>query len=241
MSRHSSSRNGSVSRRRAKTSPPKKSSRSSRSDNPPTTSTVPTRSHRFSPEQRQRAMQLIVDGLERSKVANTIGCTTESLRRWHIAARTTGTLPAPSKSNGSSARLTLDEAVAVAQEHRGAAAQQVVGPPSAPKDPGSGLGEHETKAILDYKQEEAPVDGAGADSCPAQALHGWRLSVRAIARVLRKAGYLTVHRKGRPVGDELSLAIGPSSRGTGARVRPGRRVTPIDCCRVAQIRPAGPS
>ena len=31
---------------------------------------------------------------------------------------------------------------------------------------------------------------------------GWRVSVKAIARVLRKAGFAPVHRKGRPVGDE---------------------------------------
>jgi hypothetical protein len=30
---------------------------------------------------------------------------------------------------------------------------------------------------------------------------GWRVTAKAIARVLRKAGYAPVHRKGRPVGD----------------------------------------
>ena len=31
---------------------------------------------------------------------------------------------------------------------------------------------------------------------------GWRISVKAIARVLRQAGFAAVHRKGRPVGSE---------------------------------------
>ena len=44
-------------------------------------------------------------------------------------------------------------------------------PSSAPKDPGAGLGEHETTAILDYKKKHR-LDGAGAGiRAPAQALH----------------------------------------------------------------------
>ena len=208
MSHRSSSGNGSVRRRRPKVSPPKKSPPPRRSpkspavpEEAPSPATVPARSHRFTPEQRQRAMQLIVDGLERINVAEAVGCTTESLRRWHGAAQATGTLPVPSKSNGSSARPTVDEVVALAQKHGVAAVQQVLGPPSAPKDPGSGLGAHETKAILDYKKKH-PSMGPAQIRAQLKRFLGWRVSVKAIARVLRQAGFPPVHRKGRPVGDE---------------------------------------
>ena len=42
---------------------------------------------------------------------------------------------------------------------------------------------------------------------------GWRISVKAIARVLRKAGYAPVHRKGRPVGGEQPRRFEAPHRG----------------------------
>jgi hypothetical protein len=42
---------------------------------------------------------------------------------------------------------------------------------------------------------------------------GWRISVKAIARVLRKAGYASVHRKGRPVGGEQPRRFEAPHRG----------------------------
>jgi transposase InsO family protein len=72
---------------------------------------------------------------------------------------------------------------------------------SAPHDPGSGLGEHETKAILDYKRKH-PSMGPAQIRAQLKRFLGWRISVRAIARVLHRAGFPKVHRKGRPVGEE---------------------------------------
>lgn len=66
---------------------------------------------------------------------------------------------------------------------------------------GAGLGEHEIKTILDYKQKH-PSMRAGADPRPAQVFFGWRASVKAITHALREAGYAPVHRKGRLVCDE---------------------------------------
>jgi transposase InsO family protein len=72
---------------------------------------------------------------------------------------------------------------------------------SAPRDPGAGLGEHETKAILDYKKKH-PSMGPAQIRAQLKRFLGWRISVKAIARVLRQAGFPAVHRKGRPVGNE---------------------------------------
>ena len=44
---------------------------------------VPARSRSFSPAQHAHALSLMLDGINREQVAKTIGCTTESLRRWY--------------------------------------------------------------------------------------------------------------------------------------------------------------
>jgi transposase InsO family protein len=88
-------------------------------------------------------------------------------------------------------------------EASAASATSVAAPASAsaPHDPGAGLGEHEVKAILDYRKKH-PSMGPAQIRAQLKRFLGWRISVKAIARVLRKAGYAPVHRKGRPVGDE---------------------------------------
>ena len=162
-----------------------------------TPSTVPARSHRFSPEEHAHALSLIAAGMKREEVSTSVGCTTESLRRWYNEAKLKGMLPAArgksvegnGKSNGVAAKT---------------GASELEGPPptsSAPRDPGAGLGEHETKAILDYKRKH-PSMGPAQIRAQLKRFLGWRVSVKAIARVLRQAGFAAVHRKGRPVGDE---------------------------------------
>jgi hypothetical protein len=59
--------------------------------------------------------------------------------------------------------------------------------PHDPGDPGAGLGEHEVKAILDYKKKH-PAMGPAQIRAQLKRFLGWRVSVKAIARVLRKAG-----------------------------------------------------
>lgn len=148
---------------------------------------VSARGRRFSPEDHARALSLIAAGMKREEVAKTIGCTTESLRRWYQEGTRKGlvTVRDP-KAGGPPSPATTAEAPAVS---------------SAPHDPGAGLGEHETKAILDYKKKH-PSMGPAQIRAQLKRFLGWRVSVKAIARVLRKAGYAPVHRKGRPVGDE---------------------------------------
>lgn len=148
---------------------------------------VPARSRRFSPEDHARALSLIAAGMKRDEVATSVGCTTESLRRWYKEAKRKGL-------------------VVVAPGGAKSVAVSSVSPPSAPtssapRDPGAGLGEHETKAILDYKKKH-PSMGPAQIRAQLKRFLGWRISVKAIARVLRQAGFPAVHRKGRPVGSE---------------------------------------
>ncbi len=174
--------------------------RASRGKTTPAAPAVAARSNRFTSEEQQRALQLIVDGVARWKVAEMVGCTTESLRRWTNDARTGSRLPAPTKRTTPSATLTAD-ASAVPPQRTDEGASTVASMSSAPKDPGAGLGEHETKAILDYKRKH-PSMGPAQIRAQLKRFLGWRVSVKAIARVLRQAGFPPVHRKGRPVGDE---------------------------------------
>ena len=149
---------------------------------------VPARSRRFSAAQHAQALSLMVAGMEREQVAKTIGCTTESLRRWYAEGKKQGLVPKLDKGKDAAA-----ESSAVSEAKPASA--------SAPHDPGAGLGEHEVKAILDYKKKH-PSMGPAQIRAQLKRFLGWRVSVKAIARVLRKAGYAPVHRKGRPVGDE---------------------------------------
>ena len=149
---------------------------------------VPARSRRFSAAEHARALSLIVAGMERQQVAKTIGCTTESLRRWYVEG----------KKHGLVTKLGTGEAAAAPATAPDASTAPAT---SAPLDPGAGLGEHEVKAILDYKKKH-PSMGPAQIRAQLKRFLGWRVSVKAIARVLRKAGYGPVHRKGRPVGDE---------------------------------------
>jgi transposase InsO family protein len=128
--------------------------------------------------------------MRRETVAAHIGCTTESLRRWYDSARKAGTLPA----------APLKEDASLIGETPPATTSNAA-PTSAPKDPGSGLGEHEVAAILDYKKKH-PSMGPAQIRAQLKRFLGWRLSVKAIARVLKRAGFPPVHRGGRPVGDE---------------------------------------
>ena len=166
------------------------SHRSSRNGKP-TRRSVPARGRHFSPEEQAHALGLIVAGMKREEVAAAVGCTTESLRRWFNEAKRSKSLPAARGVAGGNGA----GAVAAA-----AAAEPSAGS-SAPRDPGSGLGEHETKAILDYKRKH-PSMGPAQIRAQLKRFLGWRVSVKAIARVLRQHGFAAVHRKGRPVGDE---------------------------------------
>ncbi|MBI4701798.1 MAG: transposase, partial [Deltaproteobacteria bacterium] len=157
-------------------------------------------------EEQQRALELIVAGLDRAAVAQASGCTTESLRRWYNAAKAAGTLPQPSAHGpAGKAPRPPSAAMAVAPVLAPEAAVQPsdVGAPasSAPKDPGYGLADYEVAAILDLKKKHLSM-GPAQIRTQLKRFKGWRISIKAIARVLRRAGYEAVHLSGRAVGEE---------------------------------------
>src|SRR5690242_4136474 len=61
---------------------------------------VAARGRRFSPEDHERALSLIAAGMKRAEVAKTVGCTTESLRRWYQEAKQKGLVTVRGKAAG---------------------------------------------------------------------------------------------------------------------------------------------
>lgn len=157
---------------------------------------VAARGRRFSPEEHARALSLIAAGMKRDEIAATIGCTTESVRRWYNESKRKGLVTASDAKPGT----TTTQAPAPMPPPPADPTAAAPPPSSAPHDPGAGLGEHEVQAILDYKKKH-PAMGPAQIRAQLKRFLGWRISVKAIARVLRQAGYPPVHRKGRPVGD----------------------------------------
>jgi RNA-directed DNA polymerase len=137
---------------------------------------------RFTEEQKDLARKLVDAGLERVRIAELIGTTTESLRRW---------VPATKPSNGAPTTTP--------PQHTSPAEAPKRRSIYAPKDPGQGLSEPEVAGILEWKKQH-PSMGPAQLRAQLKRFKGWRLSLKAIARVLREHGYEPVHRGFKPKG-----------------------------------------
>lgn len=138
----------------------------------------PAKGRRFTPEQQAEALRLIASGLKRKEIARVVGTTVESLRRWD-------------KSKDAAApTATTTASVATAAEGAPVAATTQVG-----------LAPLEVDAILALKKEH-PSMGPAQLRAQLKRFRGWRLSVKAIGRVLVRNGYKLVRKQARPEGDE---------------------------------------
>ena len=143
---------------------------------------------RFTKEQKAKALDLLASGMGPSDVAKVIGTTTQSLTRWKREAG--------EQSQG-------DGAVVV-ELVPAAAVKPAIGEPKgrspyAPADPANGLSPEEIAGILEYKREH-PSYGPAQLRAQLKRFRGWRVSLKAIAKVLRQNGYELVHRGSRPKG-----------------------------------------
>jgi transposase InsO family protein len=134
--------------------------------------------------------------MERGAVAKSVGTTTESLRRWVHEAEAKGTMPAGPKRAATRAIVAAPTPAAEAASKSASRPRS----PYAPSDPAQGLGEHEVAAILELKRAH-PSMGPAQIRAQLKRFKGWRVSLKAIARVLRGHGYEPVHR-GKPKGPE---------------------------------------
>jgi transposase InsO family protein len=145
---------------------------------------------RFDDAQKKHALVLVASGMSRVQVAATIGTTTESLRRWVNEATAQDAMPsAPVAKRPSAAHADRAPDRAPTRERS----------PYAPADPAQGLSDIEVAAILEWKKKH-PSMGPAQLRAQLKRFKGWRLSIKAIARVLRGHGYALVHTKSRPVG-----------------------------------------
>jgi len=157
----------------------------------------PAKGRRFTLAEKVHALTLVVAGMKRAQVAATVGTTTESLRRWVAVAEAEGTMPKP--PGGALGTTSVDTSVAAeaAPKSSSPTKRSVY----APKDPGQGLSAPEEAAILEYKKRH-PSMGPAQIRAQLKRFKRWRLSIKAIARVLRAHGYEPVRAHGRPVGPQ---------------------------------------
>jgi len=164
---------------------------------------------RFSPEQRQHALVLVRAGMKRQEIARVIGTTAESIRRWlnmteAAEPRQAEGTRAPAAAPMGPAEDGVQAAAPASPEAAGGSSPPEVGSvrsPFAPHDPGQGLAEWEVAAILEYKRKH-PSMGPAQIRAQLKRFKGWRISIKAIHRVLRAHGYESVHRASRPQGPE---------------------------------------
>lgn len=160
------------------------------------------KSKRFTDDQRQQALALIEAGVKREQVAQVIGATVKSLSRWVVDAKARGKMPDNKQRNQRKNTKQNKEKVPSSGQAEGSV--EVSSKASslyAPKDPGQGLSEQEVAAILELKKKH-PSYGPAQLRAQLKRFKGWRLANKAIARVLRQAGYELVHRGSRPKGFE---------------------------------------
>ena len=163
---------------------------------------------------RRHALSLLASGVGPKVVSESVGVTTECLRLWRRAAERRGemgTKSAPRAARGQrvpragEVKPDLPQLVGVpaapASPAIPAPSTHPVHAATAPHDPGQGLGEREIAAILETKKR-SPSMGPAQIRAQLKRFQGWRVSIRAIARVLKGAGYELVHVASRPRGEE---------------------------------------
>lgn len=192
---------------------------------------IEPRSRRYTDEEKAKALKLVARGRGRSAAALAVGASIESVRQWVKAALVSGTKPelqaALGKANGAATVRRTDRekknadvesshangSTTPAREESGESEletnthsklalskSEARRSPYAPKDPGQGLADHEVAAILELKKDH-PSMGPAQLRAQLKRFMGWRISLKAIARVLRGHGYELVHR-GPPKGPE---------------------------------------
>ncbi len=176
---------------------------------------------RFSSAQKEQALKLVASGKKLSEVAREIGTSETSLRVWKRKAGKKGTEAHRGHGSGRTKEVDLDGGISDGNDSAIAAWPEEPGPKEerrsdikskptakakpasiyAPHDPAQGLSAAEEAAILDLKRKSASM-GPAQIRAQLKRFKGWRVSIRAIARVLKQNGYELVHRGSRPQGYE---------------------------------------
>lgn len=160
---------------------------------------------RFSREQKRHALELIASGMKRSEVAAAVGTTVESVRNWINAAQKGAVVAGIGEVKRSVTKTLVPESSSTDEPKEPDSPELTVKSKDtsiyAPRDPGQRLSIPEESAILELKKRH-PSYGPAQIRTQLKRFKGWRVAVKAIARVLRQNGYELVHRGSRPKGYE---------------------------------------
>lgn len=157
------------------------------------------RSRRFTDEQRTLALTLVQGGMTLERIAKKIGTTVGSISNWRKAAEAKGTMPVVSGNLGNDRTARLP---------RLAQTKLSTKSPYAPSDPAQGLSNPEVAAILECKTKHLSMGPAQIRS-QLKRFKGWRISIKAIKRVLKQHGYESVYRGSRPQGEVIERFEAP--------------------------------
>ena len=155
----------------------------------PQRSSTASRGKRYDPEFKRDCLKLLAAGMTLAAVETKTGVSTVSLGRWKKVAQEEGSYPEIQAGRaGPEATSGEHNGVQV-----GSDAAPVAGKSRAPKDNIAGLSDEEAAEILKLKKEHAAM-GPAQIRAQLKRFFGWRISVKAIARVLRANGFRTEHR-----------------------------------------------
>lgn len=151
----------------------------------------PTRDGRGYPESfKKECLELLAEGHTQKSVIDDTGISSATMYRW---------LSAEKARRGEAKEKTekATEKPATKAPSRKEKNVQVVSSSSrAPHDNIAGLSDEEVEAILELKREHYTM-GPAQIRTQLKRFRGWRLSVKAIARVLKANGYRIEHRSAR--------------------------------------------
>ena len=143
-----------------------------------------SRGKRYSAAFKQECLQLLAAGMKVEAVARAKGVSAMSLNRWKKAAEGKASEAVSRSREGwpqAARETTSDSAEAKSR---------------APHDNIAGLSDAEAAEILKLKSDH-PTMGPAQIRAQLKRFRGWRISIKAIARVLRANGFRTEHRGAR--------------------------------------------
>ena len=170
-------------------------------------------SRRFTDEQREFALTLVQSGVTLAQVAKRVGTTEASVCNWRKAAIANGTMPVvPIKATkaGGGRSKTRDIVVhgTASKTCQTVPSKLSTKSPYAPADPAQGLSDQEVAAILECKTKHLSMGPAQIRS-QLKRFKGWRISIKAIKRVLKQHGYESVYRGSRAQGEVIQRFEAP--------------------------------
>lgn len=158
---------------------------------------------------KQRALELCASGVRPGEVASLVGTSYECIRIWSKEAgvkRGAGGVVS-SKASAVVGESATARAPVPAPEPESVAVDGAVASPTS-RDTAQGLSTVETAAVLELKRKH-PSMGPAQIRAQLKRFRGWRMSVRAIARVLVKNGFELVHVTSTPKDQECTRFEAP--------------------------------